>query len=96
MSHLESQAVFTKMLHIETTEGTELILSNLVHPTPTARDVRPYLIGDPLSYGTGDLKVERHEGWYSRFSAPGYLDCTDWSGPWPTEGEALAELAELA
>lgn len=29
-------------------------------------------------------------GWYGRLSAPGYLDCTDWNGPFDTEQEALA------
>ena len=31
-------------------------------------------------------------GYYFRLSAPGYLDCTDWSGPYQTEEEAVAEL----
>lgn len=34
-------------------------------------------------------------GWYSRFSAPGYLDCTDWIGPFKSENEALIELWEM-
>ena len=32
-------------------------------------------------------------GWFSRFSAPGFL-ATDWSGPHDTEREALEELAQ--
>ena len=31
-------------------------------------------------------------GFYCRLSANGYLDCTDWSGPFQTEEEAIAEL----
>lgn len=34
-------------------------------------------------------------GWYARLSAPGYLDCTDWSGPFKTEEEALQYVMEL-
>ncbi len=34
-------------------------------------------------------------GWYGRLSAPGYLDCTDWSGPFPTAEEALAYVMEF-
>ena len=34
-------------------------------------------------------------GWYSRLSAAGYLDCTDWSGPFETEGEALDYICDL-
>ena len=85
--------MFTKMLHVETSEGTELLLSDLVHPTPTAAEVGVYVQGEPLSYYSGDLRAERHEGWYSRLSAPGYLDCTDWSGPFTTEQEALENCA---
>lgn len=62
MSH--SRAVFMKMLYVETTTGTELVPSNIVPATPTAGDVAPYLVGEPLSYKTGDLKVQRREGWY--------------------------------
>lgn len=32
-------------------------------------------------------------GWFARLIAPGYLDCTDWSGPYATEAEALSALA---
>ena len=31
-------------------------------------------------------------GWYGRLSASGYLDCTDWSGPFATHTEALAHV----
>ena len=30
--------------------------------------------------------------WFARLSAPGYLDCTDWQGPQPTEDAALYDL----
>jgi hypothetical protein len=33
-------------------------------------------------------------GYYARLSAPGYLDCTEWSGPYRTELEAALYLAE--
>jgi hypothetical protein len=34
-------------------------------------------------------------GWYYRLSAPGYLDCTDWYGPFATEIEAMKECIEV-
>ena len=37
----------------------------------------------------------REAGWYSRLTAPGYLDCTDWSGPFPTAFRAIRELCRL-
>lgn len=37
---------------------------------------------------------EARAGWYSRLSAPGYMDCTDWDGPYPTESEAAQACAD--
>lgn len=34
-------------------------------------------------------------GWYSRLSAPGYLDCTEWSGPYPTRYVAMESLFNM-
>lgn len=28
-------------------------------------------------------------------SAPGYLDCTEWSGPFETEEECMSELVDM-
>lgn len=33
-------------------------------------------------------------GWFARLSAAGYLDCTDWIGPFDTELEAIKALWE--
>ena len=35
------------------------------------------------------------QGWYSRFSAPGYLDATDWHGPFKSPQTALKEIIEF-
>lgn len=34
-------------------------------------------------------------GWLSRLSAPGYLDCTDWLGPFETMDDALVALVDM-
>lgn len=50
--------------------------------------VRHYIGNDEI------YSVERCEGFYGRYSAPGYMDATDWH--WgATEQEVSAELAEL-
>jgi hypothetical protein len=41
-----------------------------------------------------DDAIEESEGWRARLSAPGYLDCTEWGGVYPTEAEALRALAQ--
>jgi hypothetical protein len=38
--------------------------------------------------------LELVTGWFCRLSAPGYMDCTDWSGPFETEQEARDHIAE--
>jgi hypothetical protein len=43
----------------------------------------------------GDLVVETYENkWFARLSAPGYLDCTEWSGPYETLEEAKQYIEE--
>ena len=34
-------------------------------------------------------------GWYARLSASGYLDCTDWSGPFPNAFRALRYVCDM-
>ena len=54
-----------------------------------AREIQEACIedgGDP-----GELEA----GWYSRLSAPGYMDCTEWTGPFKTGDEALAYCMEM-
>lgn len=40
-------------------------------------------------------QVTTEFGWGARLSAPGYMDCTDWIGPFSTEQEAVEELYEM-
>jgi hypothetical protein len=44
--------------------------------------------------GVRDVQIVRGK-WWSRYSAPGYLDCTDWVGPCDTEAQAIEECKEL-
>lgn len=39
--------------------------------------------------------VETITGWFARMSAPGYLDCTEWCGPFETEEDAINHLSEM-
>lgn len=34
-------------------------------------------------------------GWYSRLSAPGYLDCTDWQGPYVNAFRAIRAVCDF-
>ncbi len=44
------------------------------------------------------LRSERwrkKQGWFGRLSAPGFFDCTDWSGPFDSEKEAKEFLSDM-
>lgn len=39
--------------------------------------------------------IKRVNGWFARLSAPGYLDATEWCGPWDTEDDAMKEVMDM-
>jgi hypothetical protein len=43
----------------------------------------------------GGGKAELKKGWFGRYSAPGYLDATDWCGPFNSEKECFLYLQEM-
>lgn len=58
----------------------------------TASEIHDYMAGREAD----DLcRLPDEPGWYSRLSASGYLDCTEWSGPFDTEKEALEYIMNL-
>ncbi len=67
----------------ETTEGTVIL-----HPDVFETERKHYQLL------RGEIWIEE-SGWFGRLSASGYLDCTDWSGPFGSEQEAHAFLNEM-
>lgn len=53
----------------------------------------------PLEYyeeEKGDTDHEEHrDKWFVCLSAPGYMDCTDWCGPYETKEEAMREVVTM-
>lgn len=43
---------------------------------------------DP-DFGAHVSASDYEAGWYGRLSAPGYMDCTDWQGPFPKAWMAI-------
>ena len=59
-------------------------------PMPSEDWITNYCPGEDA----GRIEDELVDGWLVRLSAPGYLDCTDWMGPFSTENEAVEALVE--
>jgi hypothetical protein len=77
---------------VDTSSGTEIVPCDVCGyaGSAEAQDLRDYLEGKPDS---ADELVRSKTGWLARMSAPGYLDCTDWTAH-ETEDEARAYLIE--
>lgn len=69
-------------------------------PLEYVKDVVPECAIDDIS---GELKEEWKEdcdyqvdeGWFCRLSASGYLDCTEWCGPFDSLEEAREHVVEF-
>jgi hypothetical protein len=95
MGFMKPAAEHFAAYHVETNVGTEII------PVELCGDLgllsTEALHTRVLAYCEGsriDGAITRREGWYARLSAPGYLDCTDWTGPYETEDAALDAVKE--
>ena len=77
---------------VETRDGTECLPASLF-PNSGAElaphVVAPYVNGEPTE------PAHRSNGWICRLSAPGYMDCTDWSGPYDTLENARLAIVEM-
>lgn len=57
-------------------------------------DFPPDLLPEELASWREVDNARTESGWWCRLSAPGYLDCTDWTGPFASEEEARAHLRD--
>lgn len=97
MAFMEPQVEYGQWLEIDTTNGTEFIPADLIsldielnetsENEEHLEEVAQYCEGEPQS-------VKLREGWGCRLSAPGYMDCTEWS-VFETEKEAKEHLDEM-
>ena len=91
---MQPQVYWDTYVSIETTAGTEIIPLEVYGFLSDIRpfdDLQVYLEGLPLD----DSEIpEEREGWVARMSAPGYLDCTDWTAH-ETEAKAHAYLSDM-
>ena len=93
MSFMQPQIYAGQFFRIETTAGTEIVPADDIGRT-CGTDVSAflnYLEGTPLD---DDAIIDIEDGWLARISAPGYLDCTNWSAH-KSEAQARAYLDEM-
>jgi hypothetical protein len=91
MAFMKLQSRHSRWYLVDTDNGTEIVFGDLVpleHPQPgseidpdsehwgeAVESLRDYCEGDP----DGWQEIQCRECWGARLSAPGYLDCTDWT-----------------
>lgn len=85
---------------VDTSTGIHTIPEDLVgfiHPELLQSSATKGRFLEYLDVSNSDeiYEIESEEGWYGRLSAPGYLDCTEWDGPYKTEKEAIASVMDL-
>jgi hypothetical protein len=103
MAFMIPVAEYLTMYHVETREaGTEYVpqeacgnldldgaLDDVTAWSEQAIErLRPHLEGHTID------SVDERTGWYGCLSAPGYLDCTPWMGPYLTQRAALSVVRE--
>ena len=78
-----------RWFQVETSQGTEWIPEDVIKPSAdvTIADLVDYCEGIPVSF-------EVIRGYGARLSAPGYLDCTEWT-VFPTAEKAEEYLEEM-
>jgi hypothetical protein len=85
MPHMIPVVEETTMFVVETENGTELVPADVVGRGP----LNDYIEGSRI------FCVRKQSGFFSRLTAPGHLDRTDWTGPFDSFGAAMLAQCEL-
>ena len=92
MAFMQKQVERFEAWMVETSCGTECVPSDLVGLNTS--NLRNYVEGT-LPDDDDEIVAELVNGWFHRLSAPGYMDCTEWSGPYESEAAAMEALDEM-
>lgn len=86
MSFMKVQTFHGKMMQFDGRNGIDIV------PLDVADITR-----DALSKESRGAEVTEEiiSGWFARYSAPGYLDCTNWDGPHQTEDAARQSVIAM-
>lgn len=83
---------------LETTAGTVIVPADIIDSKEQSLyECGRYqqAFGLYLSGRESIFSITKKKGWFARLSASGYMDATDYIGPYDTENEALNELLRL-
>ncbi len=83
-----SNGTFVVPADIPPVDVSELPIGETTEDADILDAVSEYVEGEPYD-------VTLKEGYCARYSAPGYLDCTDWCGPYDTSEQAETECREV-
>jgi hypothetical protein len=90
MAFMEPEIYRGEYYAVDTSIGNEIVPADVVGTVNSVADLAEYVEGEISDSVPPPVKT----GWLFRLSAPGYLDCTDWSVA-DSEEEARAELEEM-
>lgn len=93
MGFMQKQIEEGFYFEIETNIGTEIVPAGVIgrYAATHIEAFANYLEGEPLD---DDELVPVKHGWLARMSAPGYMDCTEWSA-FATKQEAEDYLEDM-
>lgn len=92
MSFMQEQIIYDRWIEIDSKEGTFFIPQDLIGKTtePRLSDCAPFIPCLPQNV----ISMRIIDGYGARLSAPGYLDCTEWT-VFPTKEQAQKFLTEM-
>jgi hypothetical protein len=85
MAHMIPEYVKTQKWNLTKPNGDEEIFDDV-------RDAGDYI--DKHATDKDDYVITCARGWFARLSAPGYLDCTEWGGPFDTAFDARQYIVD--
>lgn len=83
MSFMSVETFHGKMMQFDGRNGIDIV------PLDVADITRDALMRESKGFPIEESVIS---GWFARYSAPGYLDCTDWDGPHKSEDAAIESV----
>src|SRR5579872_758188 len=96
MAFMEHEVTFGDWIEVDGPCGTGFIPAELCGDVPEYHGDRQPIPDSLRDYCENRecWEIKKREGWGARLSAPGYMDCTEWS-VFDSETEARSHLTEM-